>query len=160
MSKLRYGLQLCNQVRKNVKDPTSANIKSAQIAQNKMLRMLDRVTLNDHVTTKSLLLKYNIPSVNQLAAEIKLIETWKSQNIANYPFMLEPNNPGRNDGGRSVRESTTKNWKDMSKTKAARESMSRDCAKLWNTAPTNITSATTLCGAKRLIKAYCKTFEI
>ena len=73
-------------------DPTSANMKSAQIAQNKMLRMLERVTLKDHVTSKSLLLKYNLPSVNQLAAEIKLIEAWKSQNIPNYPFKLEPNN--------------------------------------------------------------------
>ena len=67
MSKLCYGLQLCNQVRTKTDDPTSANMKSAQIAQNKMLRMLDRVTLKDHVTSKSLLLKYNLPSVNQLA---------------------------------------------------------------------------------------------
>ena len=72
-------------------DPSSANMKSAQIAPNKMLRMLDRVTLKDHVTSKSLLLKYNLPSVNQLAAEIKLIEAWKSQNIPNYPLKLEPN---------------------------------------------------------------------
>ena len=54
--------------------------------------MLDRVTLKDHVTAESLLLMYNLPSVNQLAAEIKLTETWKSINIQNYPFKLEPNN--------------------------------------------------------------------
>ena len=35
--------------------PISANMKSAQLAQNKMLRMLDRVSLKDHVTKKSLL---------------------------------------------------------------------------------------------------------
>ena len=38
------------------------------------LTMLDRVTLKDHVTNESLLQKYNLPSVNQLAAEIKLTE--------------------------------------------------------------------------------------
>ena len=75
-------------------------MKSAQVAQNKLLRMLDRVTLKDHVTAESLLLKYNLPSVNQLAAEIKLTETWKSINIQNYPFKLESNNHGRNDGER------------------------------------------------------------
>ena len=125
-----------------------------------MLRMLDRVTLKDHVTSKSLLLKYNLPSVNQLAAEIKLIEAWKSQNIPNYPFKLEPNNNGRNDGGRTVRATTTRVWKDISKTKAASESISRDCAKLWNSAPETITNAPNLYGAKRMIKIYCRTLEL
>ena len=160
MSKLRYGLQLCNQVRTKQDDPTNTNMKNAQTAQNKMLRMLDRVTLKDHVTTESLLLKYNLPSVNQLAAEVKMTETWKSINIHNYPFKLELNHPGRNDGGRSIRVTSIKEWKDTCKTKAASLSMSRDCAKLWNQAPAEITNAPTLFSAKRLIKAYCRTLEL
>ena len=59
-----------------------------------------------------------MPSVNQLAAEVKITEAWKSINIKNYPFQLEPNNPRRNDG--------------RTKSKAASESVSRDTAKLWN----------------------------
>ena len=120
----------------------------------------DRVSLKEHVTSKSLLLKYNLPSVNQLAAEIKITEAWKAHNITNYPYKLELNNPDRNDGGRIVRTTTTKMWNDASKSKAASISMSRDCAKLWNTAPTNIINAPNLYGAKRLIKAYCRTLEI
>ena len=58
MSKLRYSLQLCNQVRTKPEDPTNQNMKSAQVAQNKMLRMLDCVSLKDHITSKSLLQKY------------------------------------------------------------------------------------------------------
>ena len=42
-----------------------------------------------------MLKKYNLPSVNQLAAQIKLVEAWKSQNIEQYPIKLEPNNPNR-----------------------------------------------------------------
>ena len=76
-----------------------------------LLRMLDRVTLKDHITSESLLIKYNLPSVNQLAAEIKLTEAWKTQNINNYPFKLEANNPNRCDGDRIVRASTTKSGK-------------------------------------------------
>ena len=98
--------------------------------------------------------------MNQLAAEIKLIEAWKTLNIINYPNKLELNNPGRNDGGRSVCATTNKKWKDTSKTKAASLSMSRDCAKLWNSASENITNAPNLHGAKRLIKIYCRTLEI
>ena len=122
--------------------------------------MLDRVTLKDHVTAESLLLKYNLPSVNQLAAEIKLTETWKSINIQNYPFKLESNNHGRNDGERNIRSTTTKEWKDISKTKAASISMSRDSAKLWNSAPANITYAPNLYCAKKQIKIYCRTLEL
>ena len=58
MSKLRYGLQLCNQVRTKLEDPSNSQMNSIQLAQNKMLRMLDRVSLKDHITTKSLLQKY------------------------------------------------------------------------------------------------------
>ena len=45
MSKLRYGLQLCNQVRIKSEDPENQNMKAAQVAQNKMMRMLDGVSL-------------------------------------------------------------------------------------------------------------------
>ena len=71
MSILRYGLQLCNQVRTKSEDPTNSNMKATQVAQNKMLRMLDGVSLKEHITSKSLLIKYNLASVNQLAGEIK-----------------------------------------------------------------------------------------
>ena len=47
MSKLRYGLQLCNQVRTKQDDPSNTNMKTAQMAQNKMLRMLDRVSFKE-----------------------------------------------------------------------------------------------------------------
>ena len=87
---------------------------------------------------------------------MELTEAWKTQNIVNYPFKLETNNQGRNDGGRSVRPSTNKMWNDNSKTKAASMSMSRDCAKLWNSAHINIINAPNLLGAKRLLKVYCK----
>ena len=48
MSKLRYGLQLCNQVRVRKEDPENQNMKAAQIAQNKMMRMLEGVSLKEH----------------------------------------------------------------------------------------------------------------
>ena len=159
MSKLRYGLQLCNQVRVKPEDPENQNMKAAQIAQNKMIRMLDGVTLKEHITSRSLLQKYNLPSVNQLAGEIKLMEAWKSVYSPKYPFKMEDNQPNRQDTGRSIRPNTTKLWKDIAKTKAGRESMGIDCARLWNNAPLTITLAVNKTTAKMEIKKYCRTLQ-
>ena len=45
------------------------------------------------------------------------------------------NNPDRIETGRAVRTTTTKEWKDDYKSKAASENVSRDMARLWNSAP-------------------------
>ena len=114
-----------------------------QGCQNKMLHMLDNVSLKDHVTSISILHKYKLQSVNQLSAEIKRIEAWKSINVDSYPIQLEENNPGRIEIERSVRQGTRKEWKDDSKSTAAKISFSRDAAKLWNKAPISIKNAKT-----------------
>ena len=135
-------------------------MKATQIAQNKMLRMLDGVSLKEHITSRSLLTKYGLPSVNQLAGEIKLVEAWKSIHITSYPFQLEESNPNRLDLERSVRSTTTKKWKDFAVSKATRESISIDCAKLWNNAPEVIKNTPTLTGARREIKKFCRLLEV
>ena len=160
MSKLRYGLQLCNHVRLKPDDPSNALMDAVQIAQNKMLRMLDRVSLKDHVSSASLLAKYDLPSVNRLAAQIKLIEGWKCTNIERYPLKLEPNNPFKTDSERVIRTSSIKLWKDEAKTAAAKMSFSRECARLWNMAPDPIKHAKTLGNAKNEIKKFCKLLEL
>ena len=160
MSKLRYGLQLCNQVRVKASDSLNSNMKAVQVAQNKMLRMLEGISLKEHITSISLLQKHNIPSVNQLAGEIKLIEAWKSINIPKYPFKMESFNPNKEQGERRMRPNTTKIWKDSARSKAASESISIDSAKLWNLAPKEVKDAQTLWSAKSAIKKYCKTLEI
>ena len=133
-------------------DPENQTMKTAQVAQNKMLRMLDGVSLKERISSRSLLQKYNLPSVNQLVGEIKLLEAWKATHITSYPFQLEENNPNRQVSDRSVRPNTTKMWKDSAKSKAASESISIDCAKLWNNAPEEIKNASTIFSAKREIK--------
>ena len=155
MAKLRYGLQLCNQVRTKPEDPTNIQLDAVQVAQNKMLRMLDRVTLKDHVSSISLAKKYNLPSVNQLAAQIKLIEAWKCLHRDNYPLKLEPNNPDRPVNQRELRPGLIKTWKDDAYSVAAKISFSRDTARLWNNTTDVIKSASSLNIAKKEIKAYC-----
>ena len=77
-----------------------------------------------------------------------------------YPFQLEENNPGRIEIERIVRQGTRKEWKDDSKSTAAKISFSRDAAKLWNKAFIAIKNAKTLSSAKSEIKKHCKLMEM
>ena len=73
---------------------------------------------------------------------------------------MTKNYPNRTINDREVRPNTTKLWKDSAKSKAARENMSIDSARLWNIAPPNITNAVTQTAAKREIKKFSRTFEL
>ena len=59
-----------------------------------------------------------------------------------------------------MRHNSIKKWKDSAKTKAAKESISIDCARLWNSAPQEITSAVTKAIAKKEIRKFSRTLEI
>ena len=111
--------------------------------------MLDRVSLKEHVSSSSLLNKYNLPSANQLAVQIKLMEWWKIINIIQYPLKLEPNNPNRTETERVIRTSSIKQWKENAKSVAAKISFSRDSAKLWNHAPEAVKQAASMFTAKK-----------
>ena len=99
-------------------------------------------------------------SINQLAAQIKLMESWKSINIAEYPVQMEDNQLRRQTNRREVRTSTIKRWKEDTKVTNAKESFLRDAAQLWNAAPDYVTNAKSLYLAKKEIVKYCKTLAI
>ena len=160
MSKLRYGLQLCSNVRIEEAELKNGNMKAVQIAQNKLMRVLANVSYMERTSTVDLLKKTGLLSINQTAASIKLIEVWKAENIENYPVKLEPNNAGLIETDRSVRPSTTRKWNQDAKTSAARESFSRNAAKIWNKAPNSIKLAKSLSLAKKEIKKHCQMLPI
>ena len=113
-----------------------------------------------YISTNSLLKKYNLASVNQLAAEIKLVEAWKIMNIPSYPLQLVDNNPNKQPNQRSIRPSSIKLWKDSAKLNCAQESFTIDTARLWNRVPMAISSAQSLQIAKTSIKKHCKEMAI
>ena len=82
-----------------------------------MLRMMEGVSLKDHITSQSLLQKHNLPSANQLAGEIKLLEAWKATHLPDYPFQIVLNNSHTPTSDRTLRPNTIKVWKDSAKTK-------------------------------------------
>ena len=160
MSKLRYGLQLCTNARILESETKNANMKSAQIAENKMMRLLTKASYTDRSSTSELLGKTGFLSVNQLAASIKLAEVWKSINVEGYPIQLEPNKKSPKDTDSNLRPASTRIWNQDARSSAAKESFSRNAAKIWNNAPENIKNALNLKSAKKQIAKHCKSLPI
>ena len=64
-----------------------------------------------------MLIKFSLLSVNQLAAQIKLIEVWKSIHVEGYPLTLDPYaNPDRTVTI-EMRPQTNRTFDDSSKLK-------------------------------------------
>ena len=76
-------------------EPKSECMKALQLTQNRLLRALNNSRVKDKISTSSLLEKFDILSVNQLAAQIKFLEVWKSVHVEGYSIELEPYNKER-----------------------------------------------------------------
>ena len=70
-------------------DPSNSEMDDIQLIQNKLLRFLNGSKLKDMISTKSMLIKMNLLSINQTNAQIKLIEMWKATNIEDYPIEVK-----------------------------------------------------------------------
>ena len=97
--------------------------------------------------------------VNQLSAEIKLIEGWKSIHVEGCPIEIEPykhsNLPDYN-----LRPKTNRIFRDTARLEISQASFNIDAAKIWNGASTEIYEALTLSGAKKEIKKYCEMLPV
>ena len=87
-------------------------------------------------------------------------EVWKSINVTNYPIQLEKNKKSALDNERILRPGSSMVWKEDARKKIAKESFSRNAAKVWNQAPVTVKNATTLGLAKSAIKLHCLTLPI
>ena len=104
--------------------------------------------------------KYDLMSVNQLAATIKLTEVWKIKNQEQYPLKLEPYNPHANRIQQLLRNKTNRVFNDSCRLKNSESSFHIDAARVWNAAPESVQNALTLSIAKSKIKIFCKTLPV
>ena len=160
MSKLCYGLQLCTKVRLAENDPTPASYKALQQTQNRMLRVINNSRIRDKISNKSILEKFDLFSVKQLAASIKLVEVWKSLNQEEYPITLEPYNQNLLNQNIGLRPQINRVFNDTCKLKKSESSFHIVAARLWNAAPQDITSATNILQAKSAIRLFCKNLPL
>ena len=157
-SKLRYGLQLCGKARTDNSDPECADFKAIQLVQNKLLRSLNGSKIKDMVSTSSLLLKFGMSSVNQLNAQVKLVEIWKALNVDDYPLKIERQSTQSN--GVSTRADSRGKPIGIGKSLITQRSSVSDAIHLWNLAPESITTSNSLFHAKREIKKYARQLPI
>ena len=127
-SKLRYGLQLYGKVRTNNTDPMNSAIKKLQIAQNKFARVLENVFLKDKMSTKTLLTNQVMLSVNQVAAQIKLTDMWKANNVDNFPIKVTKQSTAEN--ARVTRGDTSEKLLEHGMSELVRNSCIGDATKL------------------------------
>ena len=76
VGKLQYGLHLCTKVRIDDLDLKSTTMKYLQLTKNRNLRAINNSKIKDKISVVSMLEKFQLLSVNQLAAQIKLLEVW------------------------------------------------------------------------------------
>ena len=157
LSKLRYGLQLCLKVRLTEEDKTSSTSKAIQQTQNRMMRAINSTKIKDRVSVKYMLEKFNLLSVNQMAAKIKLLEVWKMINKEGSPLQLDPYNATRNKNRHGLRQKFNRVFDDNCRLKSSELSFHIDAARVWNAAPSEIRNATSLNIAKAEAIKFCKS---
>ena len=97
-----------------------------------MLRVLDGSSISDHRSRKDMLDKFDMLSVNQLSAQIKLVEAWKAMQNEDYPVKMRVEKRLEQTHKRTLRPSTIRDMVEGGKTTSAQSSFVRDAGKLWN----------------------------
>ena len=141
-------------------DPKSTTMKGLQLTQNRLLQVLNNSKTKDIIPTSTLLKKFDLLSVNQLAGQIKLIETWKAVHIEGYAIELDPYNKDRPNNTHELRTQTNRVFNDSAKLKIASQSFNIDAAKLWNRAPKSVTEAASLQVTKTAIRTLVLSVPI
>ena len=158
MSKIRYGLQLYGKVRLTEECPKCENFKVIQKMQNDLLRFLSGNKVSDKVSIKCLLEKFKTISVNQLNAQIKLLEIWKSLNLEDYPLQIRQQEKEENVA--TTRAAARGRPIAIGRSTLTQSSCVSDAIKLWNSAPSDVTDSLTIYRAKTQIKKFVKTLPI
>ena len=157
-SKLRYGLPLFGKIKWNQLETQEKWLTDLQLNQNKMLRFMNGSKLLDKISTESLLKKFNLLSVNQLNAQMKITEIYKALNIEHYPLKLKKVTAVNE---RSITRAVTKEKLVVDgNCILSQNTFINDATKAWNMIPDEIKMCKSLWSAKKAIKNFVKTLPI
>ena len=128
------------------------------MVQNKLARLINEKTLKDKVSTKELLQNANLLSVNQINAKVKLQEIWKVMNIADYPLKIKLSEVKTDQV--ATRAMVNRTPLEMGSTTLKSKTCVSDAIKLWNLAPNDIKSCTSINSLKKIVKEFVKTLPV
>ena len=97
------------------------------------MRCLNGTKVKDMVSTSSLLKKFNMLSVNQLNAKVKLVEIWKALNVEDYPLKVK--RQSSNNQKVNTRADINQRPVEIGKSLLAQKTCVSDAIHLWNRAP-------------------------
>ena len=157
-SKIRYGVQLFGKIRWEKQDPANNLLTSVQLIQNKMIRWLNGVNLSDKINTKILLANCNMLSLNQMNAQVKLMEMWKAVHVEDYPLKIKVKTSM--EGVRSTRSVMSGSIVEQGKSTVCFETFKNDAARAWNKAPNEIKECKSLYSVKKCIRKFVSTLPI
>ena len=157
-SKIRYGIELLGNVRMKNDDPTQKLLGSIQVAQNKLARFLNGNTLMDKINTTEIFKQIKIPSVNQINAQTKVIQVWKSQHSSSFPIQWQRRNEAIQD--RRTRSSQANKLTELTGGLVFSSSFISDAARIWNLAPEEVKSSKSLYSAKKRIQKFSLTLPL
>ena len=154
MSKLRYGLALFWPVRIENSDPHPTAIHGIKVIFNRMLRILCGTVQENRMSVKKMLQKLDWLSINQMAAEVRLIETWKALNLDSSLAGMFEKVQGRTRAANQNRVKLEKNCK------LRENSFLYPACKLWNRAPLSVVEAKSESHARKAIRAFVKSLPL
>ena len=99
----------------------------------------------------------NFLSVNQMNAQIKLNEMWKSVHVPMYPTKTSTIARSEDVSTRAVPAGILKENKT---TNTSQRTFLKDAVHIWNKAPKHIIQCDSLAGAKRAVKRFVKSLPI
>ena len=110
--------------------------------------------ISDRTSTVSMMNKFENFSVNQLNAQIKLVDMWKANNLANYPTKIQ------NEVRTTTRAVTSGRLIKVGVSSCAKSSFHNDGVKAWNNAPESIKSCKSIWAAKKAINFFVKCLPV
>ena len=157
-SVLRYELAFFFPIQINQEDPKPSCIQGIRVVYHNLLRLLCCTKRDSHTSIESMLGKLGWSSINQLSCEIRLIEVWKALNNKNHChnglFEMAHSNQGR------TRSAGLNKLKSCFKTKIRENSFSYPSIQIWNSAPSDVTTAATESKARTAIRSYVQTLPV
>ena len=103
-------------------------------------------------------MKYPIISVNQINAQVKLTEIWKSTNINNYPIISDKQE--EKEVSRTTRAITRGDVIQTASSNLSQATFLNDAFKIWNKAPRQLKTCKLLFSVKKEIRNYVKTLPL
>ena len=133
---------------------TPGCLDALKVAFNDCLRLLLGIHRGDHESIKNMLDELGWLSINQLAAETRLIEAWKTLHLEDY--CMKDVLKLRHKGNYNTRTNHVDYLDPGVSDIHGSAGFVQTTAKLWNKAPLSVKEAHTLSSAKKEIRNFVK----